>query len=141
MFNTESQVGLDAQTALLNSKPLTHDQQEDTRSAGEKYQEWANGVRAKLGVASLMSDVPNDNAALVAALAKIAASGAPEPVRVKNTVAYPGDASMSFENEVLVFTHFQNPRMQYAAGEAWLAINPDVVIADLAKAGIRAKQD
>ena len=141
MFKTSETIGLDEQTALQNSKPLTADQQEDTRDPGAKYQEWANGVRAKLGIDSLMADVPNTNAALVAALEKIAASGAPAPVRVKNTVAYPGDPKLSFENEVLVFTHFQNPRLQYSAGEAWLAINPDVVIADLKAAGIRAKQD
>ena len=142
MFVSQSEVlGLDDQTALLNSKPPTGDEKEDTRSANEKYQEWADGIRARLGIDSLTNNVPDNNNVLVAALAKIAATGAPEPVRVKNIVAYPGAPSMSFENEVLVFTHFQNPRLQYAAGEAWLALNPDVVINDLKAAGIRAKQD
>jgi len=141
MFNTEEKIGLDEQTALLNSKAPQGSEVEDTRSAGEKYQEWADGIRARLGIDSLTNNVPDNNNVLVAALAKIAATGAPEPMRVKNTIAYPGAPSMSFENEVLVFTHFQNPRLQYVAGEAWLALNPDVVINDLKAAGIRAKQD
>ena len=134
-------IGRPEQIDRLNNRPLEGDEIEDTRSAEEKYSEWAKGVAAKLGTSDMRADVPNDNAALVAALAKIAADGAPSPIRVKNIVSYPANPALSFTNETLVFTHFQNPRLHLSCGETWLALNPDIVIADLRAAGIRAKQD
>jgi len=134
---SNQQTGLDSQTARLNSRPPQGDEIEDTRSALEKYQEWEKRIAKQLGVTDLRADVANDNSALASALKAIADSGAPEPIRVKNTVSYAPDPTRSFENEVLVFTHFQNPRLQYAAGEAWLALNPQIVITDLRALGIR----
>lgn len=134
-------IGIPDPIALLNSRPPQGDEIEDTRSAGEKYADWEKSIAAKLGSSDLRQDVPDTNAALVEALAKIAADGAPAPIRVKNIVAYPANPALSFVNETLVFTHFQNPRLQLSVGEAWLALNPDSVIADLRAAGIRAKQD
>lgn len=131
--------GIDDQTARLNARPPQGDEIEDTRSAGEKYAEWGSRTKARLGIQDLRGDVPADNATLVAALAKIATSGAPDPIIVKNIVAYPPDPTKSFENELYVFTHFQNPRLSISAGEAWLALNPDVLIEELRVAGIRAK--
>ena len=131
---------IDTQTALLNSRPLTGDEIEDTRSATEQFQEWAHRISTILG-GDLKQDVPNDNPALVAALKKIADAGCPEPIRAKNTIAYPGGGGMFYQNETLVFTHFQNPRLQYSAGEAWLELNPEIAIAEMKALGIRAKQD
>lgn len=130
---------MDPQTSRFNDRPLQGDEIEDTRSANEKYADWEKSLKKALGIPDLRSDVPDDNATLIAALARIHAAGAPVPIRMKNTVSYPANPALSFENEVLVFTHFQNPRLHYAAGETWLALHPEIVIEDLRVAGIKAR--
>lgn len=124
------------QTALLNSAPMTEDQKEDTRPAMEMYLEWQERAKAKLGVSDFREDVKADNVVLFGALERIKASGAPEPVIVRETVPYPPDQSKTFSYDVYVFTHWQNPRLQYRATEYMLALNPNVVINDLKTAGI-----
>lgn len=141
-MNTKNEtLGPDAATARLNSggeamNRVREDAAYEALSAAEKFAQWAGDMRIRLGLSKLGGDVPNDNAKLAEGLRLIAESGAPEPIRVKNTVAFPGDPSLSMVTEQLVFTHFNNPRLQYAADELLVAINPNVVINDLAKAGI-----
>lgn len=138
MFKQEQKTGLDEQTALLNSRPPQGDEIEDTRDPLTKYKEMQARHMAALGVSDWSHDVKPDNATLKAALAKIAATGAPAPV-VDRVLAW--SPMGLIEQDVYIFIHFQNPRLQLRAGETLLATSPDVVIADLAKAGIRAKQD
>ena len=142
MFPNNEVGGPDSQTARLNSggdaiKQVRDDAANEALSAAEKFQGWAGDVRIRLGLSKGSTDVPDNNAKLVESLALIAAAGAPEPIRVKNIIAYPGDPGLSIVTEQLVFTHFNNPRLQYAADELLVALNPQVVINDLAKAGIR----
>lgn len=124
------------QTALLNSAPMTEDQKEDTRSAMEMYLEWQDRAKAKLGVSDYREDVKADNVTLFGALERIKASGAPEPIIVRETIPFPPDPKQSFTYDVYVFTHWQNPRLQYRATEYLLALNPNVVVNDLKAAGI-----
>jgi len=137
MFNKpEETIGLDDQTALLNSKPPQGDEIEDTRDALAKYKEMQARHMAALGVSEWTHDIKPDNAALKAALAKIAASGAPTPV-IDRVVAW--SPMGIIEQDVYIYSHFNNPRLQLRAGETLLAASPDTVIAELATAGIKAK--
>lgn len=134
--------GPDAATARLNSggdamKQVREDAAYEALSPVEKFAAWAGDMRIRLGLSKLGGDVPNDNAKLQEGLRLIAASGAPDPIRMKNIVAFPGDPSLSMVTELLVFTHFNNPRLQYSADELLVAINPQIVINDLANMGIR----
>lgn len=142
MFPNNEVGGPDSQTARLNSggdalKQVAEDAAYEKLTAGEKAFAWSEEVKARLGVTKLTGDIPNDIAALQKGVAAIVAAGGPVPIRVRYAVAYPNDPSLSVVLEKLVFTHFNNPNLQYAADELLVAVNPQVVINDLAKAGIR----
>lgn len=127
---------IDPQTALLNSRPLQGDEIEDTRDALTKYREMEKRHMAALGISAWAQDVAPDSAALKAALAKIAAAGAPSPV-VDRVVAW---SPMGItEQDVYIFSHFNNPRLQLRCAEVLLASSPDTVINEMAAAGIKAK--
>ena len=119
---------------LINSRPPQGDEIEDTRPTLAKYLDWQRRQVARLGVVNWTDDVKPDNAVLKAALAKIAASGAPDPVVVRETAWTPAGL---FEVDLYVFTSPQNPRLQWRSGEHLLAVSPDVVINELKAAGIR----
>jgi hypothetical protein len=134
MFKPE--IGIDDQTARLNSRPLQGDEIEDTRDALTKYKEMQARHMAALGVSEWTHDIKPDNATLKAALAKIAASGAPTPV-IDRVVSWSPLGIV--EQDVYIYSHFNNPRLQLRAGETLLASSPDTVIAELTTYGIKAK--
>lgn len=137
-------LGPDDQTARLNSggdaiEAMKTARADEDLTAQQKFAKWVEVTKKLLGVAEINADVPNDNATLAAALRRIAESGAPDPIRVRNVVAFPGDPALSMETDQLVFVHFLNPRARYSADERMVATSPDVVIAELAALGIRRR--
>jgi len=106
------------QITRLNSGPLKPEEQEDTRSALEQYEEWQKNALARLGIANPNQDVATDNMALIQALAKIKAAGAPTPIKITE------------------FSKPLYPSITLRATEFHLANNPDVVIAELKIAGM-----
>ena len=131
-------IGLDTQTALVNSRPPSGDEVEDTRDALAQYVDQQNQMLAKLGIKSATEDVKPDNAKLMASLKIVLDSGAPMPVVVTETIALPTGVG-TWTTDVYVFTHFQNPRLQLRATEYLLADQPEVLVEELRVAGIKAK--
>jgi hypothetical protein len=127
--------GLDSQTARLNNRPLTGDEVEDTRDPVTKYTEWERGTLARIGATTGFSDLPPDSPVLIAALAKIKAAGAPEPVVIRETVA---NQAGYWTVDVYSYAKPLYPSITVRCGEQRLAASPDVVIAELKIAGIIA---
>ena len=121
------------QITRLNDTPLKPEDQEDTRSAVEQYEEWQKNALARLGISNPNQDVQTDNMALIQALAKIKAAGAPPPIKITEKVNTPAAA---YRFDVYVFAKPLYPSITLRATEFHLANNPDVVIAELKIAGI-----
>lgn len=128
------QSGMDPQTAKLNSKPEPLDK--DGNAWTDDGSEGRARILKELGISRMNENVADDNPKLVAALAKIAASGAPTPV--KTTVKAFSYDGTEWSFDLYTFTHFQDPKLQHIATESLLATMPDVVIAELQAAGIKA---
>ena len=121
------------QITRLNNTPLKPEDQEDTRSAVEKYTEWQQNALARLGIANPSDEVPVDNMALIQALAKIKASGAPTPIKTTEKVNTP---AASYRFNVYYFPHPLVPAGGLRSTEFNLATSPDVVINELKIMGI-----
>lgn len=121
------------QIEKLNSVPLKPEDQEDTRSAYEQYEDWQRNALARLGISNPNQDVATDNMELIQALAKIKAAGAPTPIKVTEKVNTPAAA---YRFDVYVFPHPLSPSITVRSTEFNLAANPDVVINELKIAGI-----
>lgn len=134
MFKTPAS-NLDEQTARLNSKPEKLD--EHGNSWTDDGSEGRARILKELGISRMNENVADDNPKLVESLAKIAASGAPAPV--KTTIKAASMDGSFWEFDIYTFTHFQNPRLQHVATESLLATMPDVVIEELRVAGIKAR--
>lgn len=110
-------------------------------NAMAQFVNWQGNVLTRLGLTALTGDVRADNPTLVAALARIAAAGAPTPTIVRETVAWPGGAIFlagSFTVDVYEFTHPLEPRNKVRSTEFLLAANPAITIGELVKARIIA---
>jgi hypothetical protein len=121
------------QITRLNNTPLKPEDQEDTRSAVEQYEEWQRISLARLGITNPNQDVATDNQALIQALAKIKAAGAPEPIKITEKVNTPAAA---YRFDVYVFAKPLYPSITVRSTEFNLALAPDVVINELKIAGI-----
>lgn len=121
------------QITRLNNTPLKPEDQEDTRSAVEKYTEWQQNALARLGIANPSDEVPVDNMALIQALAKIKASGAPTPIKTTEKVNTP---VASYRFNVYYFPHPLVPSGGLRSTEFNLATSPDTVINELKIMGI-----
>jgi hypothetical protein len=137
------------QIARINSGPAPRDpfDSSDTDTNGfeqatnamAQFLNWQGNVLVRLGLTALTGDVAADNPTLVAALATIAAAGAPAPVIERETVAYPGGSIApggAFTVDVYVYTHPQEPNNRVRSTEFLLAANPAITIAELVKARI-----
>ena len=139
MFEVEKPIqrepgsGPDDQTALLNSQAPSGEQVEDTRGAAEKYLEMQAQMLARIGATTGFDDLKPENPALLAALGKIAAAGAPAPTLVREIVISP---TGSWPVDVYVFAKFQYPSITLRSSEQRLAADPDTVIRELKVAGI-----
>lgn len=134
MFKTQKS-NLDEQTARLNSKPPVLD--ENGNSWTDDGREGRARILKELGISKMNENIKDDNPKLIASLAKIAASGAPSPV--KTTVKAFSFDGTGYEFDLYTFTHFQDPKRQHIATESLLATMPEVVIEELRIAGITAK--
>ena len=121
------------QITRLNNTPLKPEDQEDTRSALEQYEEWQKIALARLGISNPNQDVATDNMELIQALAKIKAAGAPTPIKITEKVNTPAAA---YRFDVYVFAKPLYPSITLRSTEFHLANNPDVVINELKIAGI-----
>jgi hypothetical protein len=129
--------GPDAQTAKLNSggesiDALNAARADEAKDAATKYREQATAKLQRLGVATLYSDIPPSNFILLAALAKIKAAGAIDPIVERVTVANQGG---NWEFDLYHFPKFLSPGIRYSADETLLALSPDSVIAALRDGG------
>lgn len=100
---------------------------------------WQGNVLSRLGLTSLTGDVKADNPTLIAALARIAAAGAPAPNIIRETVAWPGGpilAGGAFTVDVYEFVHPHEPTNIVRSSEFLLAANPAITIGELVKARI-----
>jgi len=105
------------------------------------FLDWQGNVLSRLGLLALTGDVRADNPTLTAALARIAAAGAPTPVIKREVVAWPGGAIApggAFTVDVYVFTHPREPKNTVTSTEFLLAANPAITIGELVKARIIA---
>jgi len=121
------------QITKLNSVPLKPEDQEDTRSAVEQYEEWQKNALARLGISNPNQDVATDNMALIQALAKIKASGAPTPIKITEKVNTPAAA---YRFDVYYFPHPLVPSGGLRSTEFNLATSPETVINELKVMGI-----
>ena len=137
MFTPEVKLGPDDQTARLNSggdsiAALNVARVDEAKDAATKYREQATAKLQRLGVATLYSDLPPTNEVLRAALAKIKAAGAIDPIVERVTVANQGG---NWEFDLYHFPKFLSPGIRYSAEETLLALSPDSVIAALRDGG------
>jgi hypothetical protein len=137
MFTPEVKLGPDAATARLNSggeamKAMEADRADEAKDAATQYREQATAKLQRLGVATLYSDLPPSNEVLIAALAKIKAAGAIDPIVERVTVANQGG---NWEFELYHFPKFLSPGIRYSAEETLMALSPDSVIAALRDGG------
>lgn len=132
----------DAQMELQNRTPAPLDPVESMHpgaAAMSQFVDWQGNVLARLGLLSLSGDVRADNATLTAALARVAAAGAPVPEVVRETIAWPGGPILpagAFTVDVYIYTHPYNPAVRVRSTEFLLAANPAVTIAELETVGI-----
>ena len=130
-------LGPDEATLRLNSggdavKAMEADRADEAKDAATKYREQATAKLQRLGVATLHSDLPPSNEVLQAALAKIKAAGAIDPIIERVTVANQGG---QWEFDLYHFPKFLSPGIRYSADETLMALSPDSVIAALRDGG------
>lgn len=101
-----------------------------------QFVEWQGNVLSRLGLLALTGDVAADNPTLIAALAKIDATGAPKPVIVQETVAWPGaDRFPAGAFTVDVYEYRKPGKPTVRLTEFLLAANPQIAINELRIAG------
>lgn len=119
----------------VQTQPLRDDEREDTRSALEQYLDWQARQLATLGIDVFTEDVKADNPTLVAALRRIESAGAPAPTITREVIALPTGAG-TWSTDIYTYTSARNPRVSHRSVEYLLALQPDVVVAELRGAGI-----
>jgi hypothetical protein len=136
------------QIARINSTPPTPDPYDagDNATADQladkamaQFLHWQGNVLVRLGLTALTGDVAADNPTLVAALARIAATGAPTPKIVTETVSWPGGdvaPGGAFTVDVYEYHHPSEPNNVVRSTEFLLAANPAITIGELVKARI-----
>jgi len=114
----------------------TPDGGDNSKNALTQFVNWQGNVLERLGLTSLTGNVKADNPTLVAALATIAAAGAPEPKIVTETIAWPGgDILAAGAFTVDVYTFYRNGKTARLT-EFLLAANPQIAINELRQLGI-----
>jgi len=114
------------------------DGEDPGKYAMAQFADWQGNVLVRLGLTALTGDVKADNPTLIAALAKIAAAGAPEPKIETETVAWPGgDILRAGSFTVDVYVYYRNGSTARLT-EFLLAACPDVAIRELKNVGVIA---
>jgi hypothetical protein len=131
------QIGVPDQIAKLNSgqdamDQVRRDAEDERKTPFEKFMEYRTNAERKLGVPK-GTRINLPNAAVSAALAMLAAAGAPKPTFKSEQIGYPGG---SYWVDTVVFAKPLYPQVTLQSDLTELALSPEVVIAELKAAGI-----